>query len=121
MCARRGRAQPGRERAQAPDPAEVVHGGHALHELRVDVEEAPARRNPGVVDEQPDRRMPFEHARGDLVDLRAVGDVADLPLAADLARDPLELVGASREQRRSASPCARARVRSPRRCPTRLP
>ena len=47
--------------------------------------------------------MALEDARGDLVDLRAVGDVADLPLAADLSGDPLELVGASGERGRSAS------------------
>ena len=63
---------------------------------------------PGVVDEQPDRRMPFEHASGDLVDLRAVGDVADLPLAADLARDPLELARHVARGARSASRASRS-------------
>ena len=99
-----GRAKAGRERPEAPDAAEIVDRGDALDELRVDVEEAPARGNPGVVDEQSDRRMPCEHASRDLVDLRAVGDVADLPLAADLARDPLELVGAPGEEH--AAPAA---------------
>ena len=98
-CARRRRrAEPRLERAQAPDPAEVVHRGHALHELRLDVEEAAARRNAGVVHEQPDRWMPLEHARGDLVHLRPVGDVADLELAADLGRDALELLRSARQQ-----------------------
>ena len=42
--------------------------------------------------------MALEHARGDLVDLRAVGHVADLPLAVDLARYLLEQVHTARQK-----------------------
>ncbi len=94
----RGGAETGREGAKAPDPAEVVDCSDALDELRIDVEEAPARGDPGVVDEEPDRGMALEHSHRDLVDLRSIGDVADLPLAADLRRDPLELALPAREE-----------------------
>ena len=91
-------AQPRREGAKAPDAAQVVHSGDALHELRVDIEEAAARRDAGVVHEETDRGMPLEHPSRDVVDLCAVGHVTDLPLATDLAGDPLELVRSASEE-----------------------
>ena len=98
-CASQAARRPGAKRAKAPDPAEVVDVRVTRSiELRIDVEEAPARGDPGVVDEEPDRGMALEHSRRDLVDLRSIGDVADLPLAADLRRDPLELALPAREE-----------------------
>jgi hypothetical protein len=101
-----------RERAQAPDATEVVHARHALDELRVDVQEAAARGDTCIVDEQPDFGMPLEHPSRHVIDLCSVGDVADLPLAADLGGDPLELVGAPCEQHAApVAPCQLPRRR----------
>ena len=53
---------------------------------------------PALLTSRPISGVPFEHPRGDLVDLCPVGDVARLPLASDLAGDPLEVVRAPSEE-----------------------
>ena len=86
------------EGAEHPDAAEVVDPDQPLDHLGVAVEEARPSRDPRVVDEHVDPRVPLEHARGDGLDGGAVGDIARLRLAAQLLGERLEAVGASREQ-----------------------
>ena len=93
-----GALEPGEKRPQAPHSSQVVHVDDLLDELGLDLEKAPTRGHPRVVHEQPDRRMPLEDPRRDLVHLLAVGHVAELPLAADLARDLPETILATSEQ-----------------------
>ena len=107
-----GGAEAGQERAQAPQAAEVVHVHRPLDALRVDVEEAAAGRDAGVVHEQVDRRMTLEDSRGDRVDLLPVGHVADLPFAADLPGERLEqLLPACQEDAVPAAAVERTRGR----------
>jgi hypothetical protein len=93
----------GQERAQAPDAAEVVHVGHRLDPLGRELEEAAAGRDPRVVHEELDGRVPLADAPRHLVDLRAVTDVADLRFRAELARDPLEALAPPGEQHAAPS------------------
>ena len=110
--------QPGQKRARAPDAAEVVDGEHALDEIEVGFHKGVPRRHAGVVDEQMDRGMPREHARGGRLDRRAVADVAQLDLAADLVcKRPQPLLTPRDEDAvpaRAAS-CARGGLADPRR------
>ena len=107
------RAEPGQERPQAPDRAEVVRpiscsisSGERRQELR-------PPRDPRVVDEQIDPRVPRRAPRrGGLVDHRPVGDVAGLVLVGvrgRAAREPDDMPAVGRG----------ARGRAPRRSPTR--
>ena len=107
----RARMQAGRECPQAPNAAEVVDPDRALDDLGLDVEEAPPRRDAGVVDEEVDGRVALEDACGDLVHLRAIADIAGLPLAADLSCYPLEL-SARRASSTQCHPPLRASARA---------
>ena len=82
--------QPGLERADAPDAAEVVRSQHRLDPLRLEREEAATTGDACVVHEQVDARMPLEDGRGGPVDLLPVGDVAELELASELERERFE-------------------------------
>ena len=92
------------ERAQAPDAPEVVHRQHLLDALGIDVEVAPAGRDPGVVHEERDGGMPLEDPRRDRVHRLAIGHVADLPLRAELPRHGRQAVLPPREQDRAPPP-----------------
>ena len=80
-----------KERAHAPDAAEVDGVDDLLDLLGIELEEAAAPGEACVVDEKSYSRMPFSDPGRNVVDLRAVGDVTDLRLSAELGRDPLEL------------------------------
>ena len=97
-------AQPRQEGPEDPDAAEVVDPDQPLDHLGIAVEEARASRDPGVVDQQIDPRVPLEHTRGDRLDGGTVGDVAWLGLAAQLLRERLESIGAAREQDAEVAP-----------------
>jgi hypothetical protein len=84
-----------KERAHAPDAAEVDRVDDLLDLLGVEVEEAPSPGEACVVDEKLHSRMPFSDPGRDIVDLRAVGDVADLRLSAEFGRDSVELRGSA--------------------------
>ena len=102
--------QAGQERAQAPDPAEVVDLRDPLDQLRVDVREPAAGRDARVVDEQVDRRVPLEDRRCRALDVLALGDVADLDVRAivDLGRERAEPILAPRDE--DAPPAAAAQL-----------
>ena len=74
------------ERPCAPDAAEIVDLRDAFDPLGLDVEEARAGM-PALLTRRCDPRVALEDARGDRVDLGAIGDVAALPLAAELVRE----------------------------------
>ena len=97
-------AQPRQEGPEDPDAAEVVDADQPLDHLGIAVEEARTSRDPGVVDQQVDPRVPLEHSCGDGLDGGAVGDVARLSLAAQLLRERLESIGAAREQDAEVAP-----------------
>jgi hypothetical protein len=73
-------AESGQERARRPHGAKVVDQRDTLDSLRLTAEEARARTDARVADEQIDARVPREDARRDRLDRRAVGDVALLVL-----------------------------------------
>ena len=72
----RATAEPRQERAHRPERAQVVDAHHLLDPFGLAVQEPRPRRNARVADEQLDRRMSLEDARGDRVDSLPVGDVA---------------------------------------------
>ncbi len=105
--------EPRQERAQHPNRAEVVRPRHVLDPAEVGVEEPSAGGNPGVVHEQVDPRMAFEHPRRDRGSTAvAVGDVAFLVLVC-VRRGP-----AREPDHEPAARCAtrgRAQLRFPKR------
>ena len=109
--------EPGQERAQAPDAAEVVRPHHVLDRG------SPSRKlvragNAGVVHEQVNARMALEDARGHALDRLPVGDVAHLVLAADLLGERPQPILASGEQHAVPAAARERRARSLRRCRT---
>src|SRR5262249_39844542 len=76
-----------RERAEAPDGAQVVDAHELLEPLRLDRREARASRNPGVVDEQVDHGMPTGDPPRHLLDAVAAADAADLGPPLELLRE----------------------------------
>src|SRR2546423_15619007 len=71
----------------------------ALSELsEIDGREPGPPRNAGVVHEQVNLRMPFDHPRGDRLHVVAAADVAELVLGAQLLRERAQPVLPPRQQ-----------------------
>ena len=75
----RAASSAGHERTRAPDATEVVDLRDPFDQLGVDGEERSSRGHSGVVDEEVDRGVSLEHARGERVDRDAIADVAEPP------------------------------------------
>src|SRR5581483_7571509 len=90
--------EPGQQRAEAPDASQVVDAHHVLDHNRVAVEEAGARGDAGVVDEQAGARVTLEDPRAHRLDRLTVADVAYLDLSAYLAGKRAQPVLATRDE-----------------------
>ncbi len=69
----------------------------SLDALGIELEEAAAAGNAGVVDEKVDRTVPAAHSTSHLLDREPVAHVAHLWLGSDLGREPLEPLAATGE------------------------
>ncbi len=98
----RRRLQPGQERSQTPDAAEIVRLHHGLRRRRRERSTRPA--TPALFTSRWTLGVALEDAGGRALDRVSVGDVAQLVFAADLLGERSQPVFATREEH--AAPAA---------------